>query len=326
MRPGRPAAATEPACRLAAAALLWLATAIAAQAEPIVLVSKPILLNEQDPALAAVGALRYRGGIEISSEHPGFGGLSGLRVSVDGSTLYAVSDRGRFLTAHLTYAADGTLSAAVDADLSPLPGRGSRRESDAEALTEDGAGGWIVAYEQRHRLMRIPPNNGPPSDIAAPTNLASLPANSGIEAAARLPDGRLLIFAEQSEAGGLHRGWLRGPAGWQDLFYKPAVNFVPTDAVSLDSGDVLVVERAFNLLGGWGARVVQVEAASMTAGSVLRGRELALLRPPFNIDNMEGIAARPADGGVRLYLLSDDNLNFLQRTLLLTFDWRPDPP
>ena len=31
----------------------------------------------------------------------------------------------------------------------------------------------------------------------------------------------------------------------------------------------------------------------------------------------------PADGGVRFYLLSDDNGSSSQRTLLLAFDWRP---
>ena len=44
---------------------------------------------------------------------------------------------------------------------------------------------------------------------------------------------------------------------------------------------------------------------------------------PATVDNFEGIAAvRRADGGVRLYILSDDNFNARQRTLLLAFDVR----
>jgi hypothetical protein len=48
------------------------------------------------------------------------------------------------------------------------------------------------------------------------------------------------------------------------------------------------------------------------------------LAAPMTVDNCEGLAAvlRP-DGGVRFYLLSDDNALASQRTLLLAFDWRP---
>ncbi len=45
---------------------------------------------------------------------------------------------------------------------------------------------------------------------------------------------------------------------------------------------------------------------------------------PMTIDNFEGVDFAPrADGGYRVYLLSDDNFQSSQRTLLLAFDWRP---
>ena len=51
--------------------------------------------------------------------------------------------------------------------------------------------------------------------------------------------------------------------------------------------------------------------------------ELATWTAPATVDNFEGIAAvRRPDGGVRLYILSDDNFNPGQRTLLLAFDVR----
>jgi hypothetical protein len=47
------------------------------------------------------------------------------------------------------------------------------------------------------------------------------------------------------------------------------------------------------------------------------------LASPMTVDNYEGLAAVPAtDGGVRFYLISDDNGRADQRTLLLAFDWR----
>jgi hypothetical protein len=45
---------------------------------------------------------------------------------------------------------------------------------------------------------------------------------------------------------------------------------------------------------------------------------------PLTVDNFEGVAAvSRSDGGVRFYLLSDDNGDASQRTLLLAFDWQP---
>ena len=50
------------------------------------------------------------------------------------------------------------------------------------------------------------------------------------------------------------------------------------------------------------------------------------LARPYTIDNFEGVDAVPlAGGGIRFYLVSDDNFSSSQRTLLLAFDWRPKP-
>ena len=48
------------------------------------------------------------------------------------------------------------------------------------------------------------------------------------------------------------------------------------------------------------------------------------MAPPLTVDNFEGIAVVPrATGGIRLYLVSDDNGSATQRTYLLAFDWQP---
>ena len=47
---------------------------------------------------------------------------------------------------------------------------------------------------------------------------------------------------------------------------------------------------------------------------------------PMTIDNLEGLdAVAGVDGSVRFYLISDDNFQSSQRTLLMAFDWRPKP-
>jgi hypothetical protein len=63
-----------------------------------------------------------------------------------------------------------------------------------------------------------------------------------------------------------------------------------------------------------------IEAEQVRPGAVLKGREIAEIRLPHAVDNMEGVAARRgADGETLIYLISDDNFNALQRTLLLMF-------
>ena len=48
---------------------------------------------------------------------------------------------------------------------------------------------------------------------------------------------------------------------------------------------------------------------------------LALLEPPFPVDNFEGISAvRMPNGATRIYIVSDNNKSAQQRTLLLAFD------
>ena len=74
------------------------------------------------------------------------------------------------------------------------------------------------------------------------------------------------------------------------------------------------------------ARVVRLDAAEVRPGARLVGRELGVLRPPAISENFEGIAARRApDGGVLLYLLSDDNFTPLLRSLLLQFSVSAPP-
>ena len=45
---------------------------------------------------------------------------------------------------------------------------------------------------------------------------------------------------------------------------------------------------------------------------------------PLTVDNFEGMAVVPRSaGGIRVYLLSDDNGSAAQHTYLLAFDWQP---
>ena len=75
--------------------------------------------------------------------------------------------------------------------------------------------------------------------------------------------------------------------------------------------------------------VIHIASAFCIVALVLvqrgKGAEIGRLdlARPLTVDNFEGLAAVPApDGGVRFYLISDDNFSPSQRTLQLAFDWK----
>ena len=74
--------------------LLFAAARGPAFAEPIDVHARTVPLNEEVPEQTTVGALRYRGGLVLTSPDPRFGGLSALAVSIDRGHMLALSDRG----------------------------------------------------------------------------------------------------------------------------------------------------------------------------------------------------------------------------------------
>lgn len=283
-------------------------------------------LNYQDHRIHTIGKLRYRGGLSLSAGEPHFGGLSGLIVSADGTKITAVSDMGYWLAGSLGYGRGGDLVSMADVRMGPLlapdgtPTTGKLR-GDAESITPDGRGGFLVGFEQSHRLWRYPTLAGRPSLVQAPTELSRAPANGGLEALAKLDDGRFLALSEQLAVPGGTRGWIGASKRWEPLTLAADGGFAPTAAAVLPNGDALVLERRFPPVG---ARVLRIDATSIKPGATLEGEELARLEGATVVDNMEGIAARTGPKGETLiYLLSDDNFNPLQQTLLLMFELSP---
>lgn len=295
-------------------------------AEPVTVQTTPIDLDNTDLAQTRAGALTYRGGLELVSPAADFGGLSGLHVTADGAHLRAVSDRGYWFTASLRYDSSSNLSGVADAAMAPLTdGEGrpltGRGATDAESLSPDGAGGWYVAFEQRHRIVHYPAA-GPAVAVMGPEQAQALPGNRGLEGLTRLADGRLLALGEADTGTGFIDAYVQADGGWDALRLHQWQDFRATGATTFPDGSVLVLQRAFSWLGGVSARIVHVPRTDIAAGAVLRPRELARMHLPLNIDNMEGIAARTGpDGETLVYLISDDNFSLLQRTLLLMFEW-----
>ncbi len=290
--------------------------------------ARPVALDPTDRTVQRVGRLHFLGGLDLRSKEAAFGGLSGLDVTSDGQ-LTAITDRGHWFTARIVRDDAGRLVGLADAALGPLldtKGRPLQGEwRDAEALERLPGGDWLVSFEQRHRVWRYPAETGGlqgrPAPFQTPKGIAAAPGNGGLEALTPPADGRILMLAESlGRAGGSRAGWVVGEGGVEPLGYRTARDFKPTDAATLPNGDMLVLSRYFKLLGGFKARLERIPAGAIEGGAVLKGELLARFAPPLTVDNFEGLAVtRDADGATLVYILSDDNFHFLQRTLLLLF-------
>lgn len=306
--------------------------AVSAYGAPLQLSHRAVDLNPEDETVRSVGVLDFRGGIELRSTDRRFGGLSGLSVSADGSLLSAVGDKGIWVTARLIYDARGRLAGAANGRIGPLLSPGGTpvagtRFSDAESMARIGRS-FAVAFEGDHRIWLYPASRNPfarrPRPFVVLPTMKRSPSNGGIEAMVVLKDGRLIAIAEQLRVGKKAvLGWIIENRTWRHLIYERSGRFVPTGAASLPDGGALVLERRFSWIGGVASRIVRFAATDFRPGARLRGREVAVIDPPLTIENFEGIAARAnCDGTVLVYLVSDDNFNVLQRTLLLMFALR----
>jgi len=270
----------------------------------------------------AVGRLRYRGGLHLTSPDRRFGGLSGLMISPDGKTFTAVSDGGTWTRGSLTYDAGGTLAGVAGVTIEPIRGADGKplvgEGRDAESLAPAPGGGLVVAFERDPKLRIYADGEARPTMLASPDGIGEAPANNGMEAVARLADGRLLVVTEYDERPGRFVGWIGGAGGWSRVTYLCDQGYKPTGATTLANGDVMVVERRFPLLS---IRVRLVPAATLKPGAEIEAEELARLEGSKSFDNMEGIdARRGANGETLIYLVSDDNFHRYQRTLLMMFE------
>lgn len=287
-------------------------------------------LNPSDPKQVKVGRLRFRGGLWLTSDDPRFGGFSTLRVLPDGPRMVAVSDEGRWLAARLVHDAEGTLIGVADAEMGMLQdteGRplASKEAADSESMARLPDGSFVVGFERQHRLWRYDGSSGhpdgPATAIPAPPGLEVAPENGGLEAVVVLPTGRLLALTEYWVVGDVIRGWFDGPEAWKPLGYRFAGPYRPSDATVLPSGDVLVLERAYNPQRGViGIHFRRVESRRLKKNAALSSQLLGALEPPALLDNFEGIDCLREGRATALYVISDDNFSKDQRTLLLKFE------
>jgi hypothetical protein len=306
---------------------------------------KPIPLSPSHPELTRVGRLIWRGGIEISSPEGRFGGWSGLVVSRDGKRMLAQSDDAHWLRASLVYDRHGNLIGIQHAQLADMLDVHGRKMSkvggDAEgldAVTKAGPdGAVVVSFEQSPRIWRYDLSHSldvRPTAVNIPKSVDVLDgSNLGLEGLTVLKPGTLLAVSEAPhDVEGRMDAWLV-PYGshvaadrYGELHVLRHPPYEISDAAMGPSGKHLyILERHyFGLIGGVVIAVREIDARDVKPGATLGGREIARFTMRENIDNMEGLAlSQSADGKTFLYMISDDNYNPLQRTLLEMFELAP---
>lgn len=297
--------------------------------------AKPIeALLASEPYIRTFGALRFRSGLELTSDAPGFGGLSGLWRDPDGERLVAISDHGQWFTARLRKRGDA-LAGLTEARLAPIldaDGRPLRRTRayDTEGLAISDGIAW-VSSERTQELRRFAwaaqgvLARGIP--VPLPDEVAGLPENGGLEAVAVAPRGhplagRVVLVAEEAQAGFATptRGWVVTGEPFAFDVARPD-DYDVTDIAFLPTGELLILDRRFTLLSGVACRIRRVAADAIRPGAMLDGPVIFSVHRNYAIDNMEGLAVHrdPGNGETVLSLVSDDNFQPFQRTLLLEF-------
>ncbi len=271
-----------------------------------------------------VEGVRFAGGVELvlDADSP-LHSLSDLKL-LDEDDFVSVSDAGDLVRGRLRLDRTGRLT-GVEAlrwrrltlpDGSPIT---DKADGDAEGLFLDADGDLAVSFERRHRIWSYGPLRAlaaSPRPMASPDVAFGL--NDGMEGISAASGG----WRVAGESGGV---WDCATQGCRVVTAPPAEPVPDTEyrITGMDrdpSGDGFwVVERRFRPPVDVRGRIRRM-AADGALGPVLV--ELSL---PSTVDNFEGIAAVRRGDGVRLYILSDDNNNAAQRTLLLAFDVRPSP-
>ncbi|MDO1560172.1 esterase-like activity of phytase family protein [Brevundimonas sp. 2R-24] len=293
---------------------------------PVETTTAPVALNA--PIYEDGGAaLVFAGGVEIRSDFNRFHGLSDIDFAADGRTFWSIVDEGLLVRGRVVLDAQGRLTGVEGIETRPLTDPDGQSlipkylaDAEGMALTPDGE--LLVSFEREHRVWRYDPDDGRWLGERVIPDFA-FPENDGMEgiAAARLQGA----YWATGENGGW---WLCRIEACETVMAPPAA--APGEdalrVTSLDANPVadtiFVLERAYHASRNTNTiRISQLHGADQSRANPWE--RLAEFTAPATVDNFEGIAAvRRPDGGVRLYILSDDNFNPGQRTLLMAFDVR----
>lgn len=284
---------------------------------------RPLTLDPANPGLRRVGDLIFLQAWELGSDNRDFGGISALSALPDGRFV-GVSDAGTLIGFGLTS------NNRIDRPfIAPLPGAfgdgKGYEDRDSEGMAYDPeTGQFWVSYEVKHAIRRFAPSFARATGVRKLKGQYTWPDNKGPETLIRLRDGRFVAVAENLEDG-LHEGFLLSgdpvePGTSVSKFsYRPPAGYRVTDGSMLPDGRLLVLNRFIGFPKGFAAKLAVLDPADISPGTMATGKVIATLAAPLLIDNMEGVAITRKGSDTIIWLISDNNFNIWQRTLLMKF-------
>jgi hypothetical protein len=324
------------AIKLALAFLYAFTLISTASASPfdVELFSKPIGSFRLGSDQKTFGKLEFIGGIEFTSSNAHVGALSGMVLIKERSQILAVTDTGYWFTANIKRSLSGVPLALDSGRMAPILNRSGnpyqhKWDADAESIIIDGDTA-LIAFERDNRVLRYKLDlenfASLPERIKLNIDVTKLRGNKGLETILKAPangplKGAYIVISERSYAKKkrIKAAILSGPG--KGLFtVKRKGKFDITDGDFLPNGDLILLERRFNLANGIGMRLRRIKADKIKPGANLKGKTLLLADGGDQIDNMEGLSITTDDAGhIYLSLISDDNHSMLQRNLYLEF-------
>ena len=283
----------------------------------------PVAINDPDLE-AGTGSLIYVGGFQITSEFNRLHGLSDIKF-FDQSRFVAVTDEGLLVRGALALDAQGRPTGLNDMAVRPLTDPDGQALipkylADAEGLAILPNGELLVSFERDHRVWRYDREGRWLGERVIPD--FPFTENEGMEGIAAAGDDAFWVSGEN---GG---NWLCGAGACEASADSMAADSLPDDVLRPTSlivdpnrpDRVWVLQRAYH--SDRNTNTIGITQRIISDDTV-RWVGVATFTAPATVDNFEGIAAvRRPDGGVRLYILSDDHFNPGQRTLLLAGDVR----
>lgn len=315
------------------------APALAAQPFAVEIEAKPITSFRIIGAEGDYGPLTFIGGFSMIGDQPVFGQLSSFRFLTPGEQFLGVADHGYWFSGRVERDGEGVPIGLADFTMQRMVDETGRIIDDKHLIDAEGLsisdGIATASFEREARVSeyRIDPAGmgGPIRDVDFLIPRHELRYNAGMETVARAPDegpleGARVVVTEKSidADGNIFAAVIEGPQ--KGIFkIRRTDEFDVTDGVFLPDGDLLLLERRFSYLRGVAMRLRRIAVDEIRPGALVDGEALIEANMAYNIDNMEALDVfRRADGSLIVALMSDDNQNWVQRSLYLEFELAED--
>lgn len=257
---------------------------------------------------SAQATATYLGTFVWDDPAPDFGGLSAIDLAADGLTFVTLGDRGMLYSGTLIRDDRGIVTGIAGQGRGPLPAGG---DSEGIDLAPDGS--LVVSFEGPARLARFAGAEATPDPLPRHPDFAGMQPNASLEAVAVGPDGAVWTIPERSGRATRPFPVYRLRDGvWDIPFAIPRSGaFLVAGADIGPDGRLYVLERDFTGIG-FRSRVRRFDLTG--------GGEVTLLQTAnATHDNLEGIAVWEDAEGLRMTLISDDNLRWFQQTQIVDY-------